>query len=161
MNAAQLGITREMVVAAEALADAAERLAKVKPVVEGYKREILAAHKFYVVQDLLDSDAPELIVEPRDDWKMSDGDFMVYQAACHARRTELGYEVSDLDHCPLLLAERDFRLAEIGLLQAMSAHPQLGHLKDPAKLPPLARNQALKAAKTVMRSFVRQGRSLG
>lgn len=85
----------------------------VRPIVEGYRRRILAERTWRCAPDLVErmerrpSDQPvgQYVTDTKDTWMMEKADFAVYLERCNAERITAGLVVEHESYCPLLVAE--------------------------------------------------------
>jgi hypothetical protein len=87
--------------------------ATIRPIVEGYEREILAHHRWTNRGALERAKGKpyeheikeEVILEPNLSYNLSDEDFLTYLAECEIEMRKAGL-TAEKDCCPLLVAER-------------------------------------------------------
>ncbi|MCC7515573.1 MAG: hypothetical protein IT212_12860 [Bacteroidia bacterium] len=92
----------------------------IRPIVEGYKRKILANMRFRKADKFRDVESiPEIILEPKDAWKMGDKDFKFYLSECNKDRVKAGLHVDDPECCPLLVADNMLCKAKSVLVDTM------------------------------------------
>lgn len=94
----------------------------IKPVVEGYQKEILARHQWHIAKEWSEKrGAPDrIILEPSRSYLLEDDDFKIYHKECHEARDKAGLKVDNDDFCPLLVAQRLLTEAQHGLIDAMT-----------------------------------------
>lgn len=106
-------ITHEMVEAANAVCMAKAFVQTVRPIVEGYQKEILARHQFPNNGDLemhekhgqMDQFVFKVILDPSESFLLSDADFNTYDNECQEAAKKSGLKVEREGNCPLLEAE--------------------------------------------------------
>lgn len=81
----------------------------IRPIVEGYEREILARHRWENNEEVAKYGhkgvKKRVILEPKDAWLLDEADFKIYDQECKAARDKAGLKVEDDGFCPLLVAE--------------------------------------------------------
>lgn len=115
-------ITDDMVSAAEAVFLTMVYEDSVRPIVEGYKRKILAEERYHVAEEWHERrgvDFAEEITDPKHSWLMEDNDFQHYLRRCREEQAKAGLKTKSPDHCPLLVAENTTIVAEHVLIEAM------------------------------------------
>jgi hypothetical protein len=119
--------TAEMIAAAEAVFVAVAFEETIRPIVEGYKRKILAEREWHMSPDTRASmrrtgDKPidTRITDIRYAWLMSDADFAEYARLCNAARIAANLVVESEAHCPLGVAEEITRQAKRKLCDVMA-----------------------------------------
>ncbi|MBV7542164.1 hypothetical protein [Acidovorax sp. sic0104] len=155
MDRKTLGITDDMLQAAQALVDARAREAILRPQVENYQRLILAKHGFHrepKYRGVPDGHLP--ITDPNKVWLMSESDLAAYVAECHLERDRLGLLTRDPEGCPLLEAQARRTEAEWQLFQTLSLHPKLAHLKSANEKPLKLRQEALDLSMKFLAPFL-------
>ncbi len=128
MNPKDWKPTQEMIDAATVLFKAMAWVATIKPVVEGYKNEILQRRKFKVAKGFRERE-DEVVTLIRDDYLMSEEDFASYLLECYCAAKATGLALEDADHCPLLRAERLQVEAEWELMKVMEPVTNVGWKK--------------------------------
>lgn len=123
--------TEDMVAAAELVMHAMAAVDVIRPIVDGYRRRILAEKQWQVRPDFQEKRSrrgcdEKVILDPKNAYLMSDEDFVVYDAKCKAARDEAELHVEDPDSCPLLVAEHDLVKARALLVETMK--PITGNL---------------------------------
>ena len=113
--------TQDQIDAAQLVFLAMTLVAKIKPIVEKYRKEILEKHQFriakkYVALGLED----QTILDPKDAFQLEDPDFLTYHVECKQARDAAKLHVDDEEFCPLLVAEHDVTKAEHVLIEAMT-----------------------------------------
>lgn len=98
---------RKVILAAEKLFVAMAHESLVRPIVTGYKKQILSEGNFPVAPELrgLDPNTPETIDDPSVAWLMSEEDFASYHAKCCEAAARAGLKTSHPAGCPLTDAE--------------------------------------------------------
>lgn len=147
-------ITQKMVAAAQALLMAMAYEEAVRPIVEGYRTRILQKHKFLVAPEFAEGKAPEVILDGRRAYLMSDADFAIYDAECKKARIAAGLQVEKPEFCPLCVAEGDLGLAGTNLLLVMAEHPRLGDLANLATARADLRKQAIDVTLRLLAPYV-------
>jgi len=110
----------KMIAAAKAVFMAKAWTATVRPVVEGYQREILALHNWHVAKRWIDRGITDrIIIESKDTYLMEDKDFETYHQEGIEARKKAKLKVSEDGNCPLLVAENMERQAIRAMLTAM------------------------------------------
>jgi len=125
MNPKDWKPTQEMIDAATELFKAMTWVNTIKPVVEGYKNEILQRWKFKVTKEFRERE-DDVITLIRDDYLMSEEDFAIYLQECYKAAKAVGLALEDADHCPLLKAERSRTEAEWELMKVMEPITNVG-----------------------------------
>ena len=105
------------------------KVAVIRPIVEGYQKELLAKHQFKVRDEFSERRGAEVILDPKLSYLMPDEDFAIYDAECKAARDTAGLHVEDKDFCPLLVAENDLIKAKRTLVDVMESVTGIGHDK--------------------------------
>src|SRR3989304_10388296 len=99
----------------------------VRPIVEGYQREILARHNWHSDKRWtgkgLNSD--RIITDHRHIYLLEDKDFETYHQESIEARKKAGLEVINDDFCPLLVAENMERMAVRAMLKTMTPFTKL------------------------------------
>lgn len=110
--------TPAMIAAAQTVFMAMALNQMVEPVVNAYKREILAQGQWRIGrhQDRL---GDRVVTEPKDSYLLSDADFAQYDALCKQARDRAGLQVDDPEQCPLLVAEHELMQARQFLVKEM------------------------------------------
>jgi len=126
-----LGITQEMVTAAEVFLLAKILEEAIEPVVTQYSKRILEKHQFKASSQW--QDYPELagkvILDEKQTYLLSEEDWAVYESETFKARDEAGLKVSRPDNCPYLEAHNHRIKAENALIETVSKHPKMGNLK--------------------------------
>ena len=93
----------------------------VRPIVEGYQKDILAFWKFKIAPEHINRghEENEIILDPKNSYLMGDDDFKLYLAECNDARKKAGLKVDNPEHCPLLVAEHLRVIAENTLIDTM------------------------------------------
>jgi hypothetical protein len=119
--------TTEMIAAAEAVFVAVAFEQTVRPIVEGYKRKILAERDWHMSPDTQvgmrrtgDKPIDTRITDIKYAWLMSDADFAEYARLCNAARIAANLVVESDAHCPLGVAEEVTRQAKRKLAEVMA-----------------------------------------
>ncbi|MCK9209267.1 MAG: hypothetical protein M0P61_00385 [Ignavibacteriaceae bacterium] len=124
-NKPKFNPTPEMITATKAVLAAKALVLTIRPIVEGYEKEILAKHRFTNKAEVAmltehGHEAKErVILDPKESYQMGDEDFNAYWNECKAERERNGLKVERDDFCPLLVAENLERQANRVLLEAM------------------------------------------
>lgn len=111
--------TPAMVKAAETLFVAMAQVDFLEPIVNGYKKSILANHQWRISEQYARRRGTEVILDPESAWLMSDEEFAVYDKLCKEARDAAELYVESPDHCPLLVARHQVSLAQNALVEAM------------------------------------------
>lgn len=111
--------TQEMIRAAEKLFVVMAKLDMIRPIVEGYKKRILAENQWRVRPAYQDRLGDRVILEIKDAYLMSDDDFVKYDALSKQARDVAELRVDDPNKCPLLVAEHSLIQAKRYLIEAM------------------------------------------
>ncbi len=106
-----------MINAAKAAFSAMAYTQTIRPVIEGIQKEVLTKFNYKLI-DKHDRNLPEFVTEPKHAYLMSDKDFGHYMTEIHALYIAAGFKV-EFESCPLLIAERVERDANIVLVEAM------------------------------------------
>ena len=127
LNAATLpAITPELTEAVARYIAAKTYTASIRPLVEGYQREILAAGNFQYrtwPEDKRPGVRPAgRITEPRDAWQMDDAQAEAYYALLDAEHAAHGFNIAAPGYCPLLIAEHDRDQNRLGHLRRGRIH---------------------------------------
>lgn len=105
----------------------------VRPIVEAYQRESLARHRFKVAAMFGNQSLPpehnSVILDPKYAWLMSESDFAIYNAECHAARDAHALRVESPEKCPLLVAEHMRFTAETAFLEMLGEETGLVQLQ--------------------------------
>lgn len=116
----------EQIKFAELLLMAQAVVETIRPIVEGYQKEILAKHGFTnqktVERFAHRGTAPvEVIHDPQRSFELSDDDFAIYLKECNEARLAAGLHTDDPNHCPLLVAENLHRQAQRAFMESMES----------------------------------------
>lgn len=90
----------------------------VRPIVEGYKKEILSFYQFKNIR-AEKWGMPEIVTDPNHSYCLDEEDFKVYFAECKKAMAKAGLKVQHEDNCPLLEAESVTRGAKWELAKVM------------------------------------------
>ena len=101
----------------------------IRPIVEGYQKEILARHQFKVRDEFAYRRGEEVILDPKLSYLMPDEDFAIYDAECKAARDAAKLHVENDDFCPLLVAEHELTKAQRLLVDAVEPITGIDHHK--------------------------------
>lgn len=130
-------VTSEMIQGANDVCVAQAWVQTVKPIVEGYQKEILGRHQFTNKgeQERLKNSkrgpiAERVILNPKDSFLLSDVDFEVYHNECKKARDLANLKVENDEQCPLLVAEWNEIKAKREFIDAMT--PITGFTADQA-----------------------------
>ena len=101
----------------------------IRPVVEGYQREILTAIKPKMAKHWVEDHGMEqrIITDPTDTHYMEDGDFDEYIEGCHREALKHGFKVPEKGSCPLLIAEHNLTKAQQLLIEVMEPITGIKH----------------------------------
>lgn len=93
----------------------------VKPIVEGYQKDILSFWRFKIAPEHVTRGhkKDEIILNPKHSYLLSDDDFKLYLAECNDARIKAGLKVDNPEHCPLLVAKHLRIIAENTLIDTM------------------------------------------
>lgn len=107
-------LTKALIAVVKTACNAEAYLEIVRPVVEGYQKEILEKHQFKIDIEKWTGygfDLEKPVLEPKDIYKMSDEDSLIYFRECELKHVEHGFKVKE-GCCPLLVAESMLRNAK-------------------------------------------------
>lgn len=127
--------TEEMIAAAETVFKTMAWLEVVKPKVLAYQKEILKRHQFKVARKHSRSrrnsqtNVPQIILDPKDTFLMSDEDFEIYCRESRKAQEEVGLKTDTPEECPLLVAEDLLRKAKEVLIEVMQPVTQVDSQK--------------------------------
>lgn len=126
-----MGITQEMVSAAETYLLAKVLEEAVEPVVTQYSKEVLEKYQFKASSkwDEFDELKGSVILDPKLTYLLSEDDWAIYSAETFKARDLSGLKVSRPDNCPYLEAKNHRVIAENALIDAVAKHPKLGNLR--------------------------------
>lgn len=117
-------VTEELKTAVEAYFLAKAYASTIRPVVNGYKTEILQRERFTIDREWYGPNLRDTVItDPKDAWKMNGSDFDDrYIPMCHDQHIAHGFGdvVYELGVCPLLVAEHDQVKAENAILKEAS-----------------------------------------
>jgi len=102
----------------------------IRPIVEGYQREILEAEKYpYADKHITRGrvNCSNYVSDPKQDYQMSDANFKLYMAQCRTKQAKAGLKTDHPDFCPLLVAEELQRKAENCFVNALEEFTDLSH----------------------------------
>jgi hypothetical protein len=108
MCAKSLEPNKEQIDAAKTVFIAKAHLETIKPIVEGYQKEVLARHNFK-------DDEGNIVLDTKRTYLMNDADFRVYLDEVAIEHKKHGFDVKP-DYCPLLIAESNLIDAEGALI---------------------------------------------
>jgi len=129
------------------LAMAHEQL--VRPIVEGYRAEILARHQFRPSAEMLAHGvADEPILNEKRSYYMNEEDAAVYHAECQKARDAAKLKTSHPEGCPLCEAEYLRIQAETALIKTLGDIPGMETFKE--KLYVLTLDQRAKLVKLAL-----------
>jgi hypothetical protein len=118
----------EIVAVGRAVFTAMAYVETIRPVVEGYQREILAMMKAHIApENIIRGREDEIILDPEKTYLMKDVDFQEYIDECHIEMQKHGFQVPERGHCPLLIAENLLRQAKQLLIEAMEPITGIKH----------------------------------
>jgi hypothetical protein len=110
----------EMIRAAETVFLAMAFTETIRPVVDGYKRRVLAEMQAPMALEWVDRGMTgRIILDPEDSYLMEAGDFQAYLARCREEQAKAGLHTEKPEYCPLLVAEELQRQAEHVLVEIM------------------------------------------
>lgn len=100
----------------------------VRPIVEGYRRKILAERTWRCAPDVVermerrssDQAVEQYVTDIKFTWTMEQADFAAYDERCNAERIAAGLVVEHESYCPLLMAENLTIQAKHALCDAMA-----------------------------------------
>jgi hypothetical protein len=107
-------LTKTLIEAVKTACQAEAYLETVRPIIEGYQKEILEKHQFKIDNERWKDygfDLEKEILETKDTYKMKDSDFQIYFKECELKHIEHGFVVKE-GCCPLLVAESMLRNAK-------------------------------------------------
>ena len=113
--------TPEMIAAAECVFFSMATEAHVRPIVEGYQKQILENGQWHINPKYVGQrgTVDRIILDPRHSYLLSEPDFEAYLQACKRARDAAGLVVDDDEKCPLLVAEDAVRCARRALVDIM------------------------------------------
>lgn len=126
-------ITPDMVQAANALVMAQAYTQTIRPIVEGYQKEILARHQFInkgekeLFEKLGRKFEETVVLDPNQSFLLSEEDAKTYFEEVEEARIKSGLEVQREGNCPLLEAEELERKAERVFIDAMAPITKMTH----------------------------------
>jgi hypothetical protein len=92
----------------------------IRPVVEGYQREILNMMQAHIApKNIIRGRQDEIILDPENTYLMKEDDFAEYIDECHIAAQKHGFNVQEKGHCPLLIAKNNLRKARQLLIETM------------------------------------------
>lgn len=118
--------TENMKAAALTVFMAMTQLEFIEPIVNGYKKMILAQREWLVREEFRERHDEFRITEPDSDFLMTEADFADFFALCDAERKSAGLVVHKEGGCPLSDAKHDLSLAKLNLIKAMMDDPNVG-----------------------------------
>ena len=119
--------TTDMIIATKAVFMAKAWVLTIRPIVEGYQREILARHNWHIAKRWTGKglNTDRIITDHRHTYLLEDEDFKTYQQKSIEARKKAGLEVINDDFCPLLVAENMERMAVRAMLNTMTPFTKL------------------------------------
>lgn len=124
-----------------------------RPIVEGYEREILERHQWNTSPV---AGMPKFVVlEPKDAYFLSVEDFAVYATECQAAALAHGLTIDKAGDCPLLVAETTIRKAATLLIHALGEIPGLETFKDTRYMLRTHRERAVELAFSLFSPYIR------
>jgi len=92
----------------------------IRPVVEGYQREILNMMQAHIApKNIIRGRQDEIILDPENTYLMEEKDFTKYIDECHIAAQKHGFTVPEKGDCPLLIAKNNLRKARHLLIETM------------------------------------------
>jgi hypothetical protein len=116
-------ITDDMIKAAKMVFECMAIAETIRPIVEGYQKEILAYEKYPYSDKAAarrEKDACDWIDNPDHTYLMSDNDFAHYMKRTREEQDKAGLKTESPEHCPLLVADHNVVLAKNVLIDAMA-----------------------------------------
>ena len=93
----------------------------IKPIVEGYQKEILLNHKFHISKkNIRRGDIDRIILNPEHTYLMEDLDFKIYLQEVAEQHIKHGFKVKK-DYCPLLIAQANLSDSQNKLIVVMES----------------------------------------
>lgn len=153
-----LGITQEMINAAEVFLLAKVLEEAIEPVVTQYSKRILEKHEFKASDkwNEFPEVAKKVILDPKQVYLLSEEDMATYLAEAFIARDNAGLKVSHPENCPYLEAKNHRVMAENALFDTVSKHPKLGNLK-PHLLTLDERSKVIDLILTILTPYMRTG----
>ena len=115
--------TTEQIDAAEIVFAAMAYVETIKPVVEGYQKDILAKHQWHISKKWTErerfKEKDRIILDPKHSYLLDDVDFQVYLKELEVEHLAHGFIV-EKEYCPLLVAESILMDAERHLIEVYS-----------------------------------------
>jgi hypothetical protein len=109
--------TKDLISATETVFIAMAHTELIRPVVEGYQKELLKFWKFNIAEKWIDTGMkPGIITDPEKAYLMDNEDFQIYLKELHQKHIENGFKVK-MNYCPLLIAESTERDAKHLMLE--------------------------------------------
>ena len=94
----------------------------IRPIVEGYRTQILLENNFEYRDDLFESERrkpdSKFVKDEKDTYLMKDEQFTVYLGLVHEQHLSHGFDVKEFGYCPLLIAEDNTRKAKRLVLES-------------------------------------------
>jgi hypothetical protein len=101
---------------------------RIRLIVETYEREILARYQWKSTPVV---GVPDMVIlEPKDVYFLSEGDFSIFKAECAAAAQARRLPIEAPGQCPLSIAETTRRKAETLLIHALGEIPGFEAFKD-------------------------------
>ena len=92
----------------------------IRPVVEGYQREILNMMQAHIApKNIIRGRQDEIILDPENTYLMEEKDFTEYIDECHIAAQKHGFTVPEKGYCPLLIAKHNLTKAKHLLIETM------------------------------------------
>lgn len=123
-------IEPEAIAAAKAVFTAMAFVKTIEPVVNGYKRKILAEEKYAYAEKWhgrMRKTYADWITEPEDSYLMADDDAQHYYQRCDEEMAKAGLRVEKKGNCPLLVAEHLLSQAKNLLIDVMEPVTGIKH----------------------------------
>ena len=93
----------------------------IRPIVEGYQKEILDFYQWAIAPEWADrrGNKETIILDPDRTYLLTEDDFALYMKECAVAMDKAGLTVDNPEHCPLLIAQDLQRTAENVLIETM------------------------------------------
>ena len=93
----------------------------IRPIVEGYQKEILDFYQWEIAPEWADRRGSKetIILDPDRTYLLTEDDFTLYMKECAVAMDKASLTVDNPEHCPLLVAEDIQRLAARVLINTM------------------------------------------
>ncbi len=122
VSAKDFKVTKDMKEAAVALIACKAFEKTIRPIVEGYQRDILNRHQWHISSEWVDKGLnDEIILDPERAYELNDEDAAVYYAELEIEREKSGLYVKESGYCPLLVAKHEIIEAENILIETFAS----------------------------------------